>query len=218
MIIKYKDKIKLEERTSIQKAASEVLESVISKSKADFISLNEIKTALHERGFGLLMIIFALIMICMPPGLTMAPAIPIIFFSLQMIIGKSSPWIPKWLGKKKIKRSTLAKLIVKTSPHLKKVEKLLRPRLSFAASATGEKVIGIFSLLFAISIAIPLPLTNFLPAIAIILMSLGMMSKDGVPIIIGILTGVVGTIVTIIVLLFGKQALIATIDFIKNLF
>lgn len=199
-------------------AASEVLERVISNTKGDYISLSELKMALHERGFGILMIIFALIMIFMPPGLTAIPAIPIIFFSTQMIAGQNSPWIPKWLGAKKIKRSTLAKLIVKTSPILKKIEKLLRQRLSFAASATGEKIIGIFSLFFSISIIIPLPLTNFLPAIAIILMSLGMMSKDGIPIIIGILTGIVGSTVTMIVLFFGKQAIISILSFIKDIF
>ena len=191
-----------------EKAASEVLEGVVGGSHADQISLFEINTALHERGFGLLMIIFALVIICLPPGLTAIPAFPIVFFSIQMIMGKDSPWLPKWLGNKTIKRSSLAALIVKASPKIRRVEKLLRPRLSFAASPTGERVIGVFSLVFALSIIVPLPLTNFLPGVGIILMSLGMLSKDGIPIVFGMLTGTVGLTVTTMVLVLGKKAVV----------
>lgn len=191
-----------------EKLASEVLEGVVKNGHADYLSLGEISRALHERGFGLLMIIFALVLIFLPPGLTAIPAFPIIFFAIQMIAGKSSPWLPKWLATKTIKRSSLASLVVKAAPKLSKVEKLLKPRLSFAASRTGERVIGVFAFIFALSIVVPLPLTNFLPAIGIILMSLGMLSKDGVPVILGMLVGTFGVIVTTTVLLIGKKAVI----------
>lgn len=191
-----------------ERAASEVLEGVVGGSHADQISLFEINTALHERGFGLLMVIFALVIIFLPPGITAIPALPIVFFSVQMIMGRDAPWLPKWLGNKTIKRSSLAALIVKTSPKLRKVEKLLRPRLSFAASPTGERVIGMFALTFALSIVVPLPFTNFLPSMGIILMSLGMLSKDGIPIVLGMLVGTTGITVTTMVLILGKKAVV----------
>src|SRR5690606_30111620 len=125
----------------------------------------------QERGFGLLMVIFSLplsIPLPVPPGFTMLPSIPLIIFSLQMLMGMRSPWLPKWLGEKKMKRTTLAYMIEKASPHLKKVEKLLRPRIFFASSPLGEKIVGLFALVFSISIMIPIPLTSFIPAIGIL--------------------------------------------------
>lgn len=191
------------------RSASDVLEGVVKDNDADYISFQEIKMALHERGFGLLMLFFALplsIPLPVPPGLTAIPALPLILFSIQMLRGMDSPWLPKWVGNKKIKRETLALIVEKTAPHLKKAEKLLRPRFSFASSEAGEKIVGFFALLFSLSILIPLPLTNFIPAIGILLMSLGLLSKDGIPIAIGIIVGSMGIALTTLIIIMGKHA------------
>lgn len=189
--------------------ASDVLEGVVSNGNGDLISFQEIKLALHERGFGILLIMFALplsIPLPVPPGLTAIPGIPLLFFSVQLLFGRDVPWLPKWIEKKTIKRSTLAFMIEKASPYLRKVERLLRPRIFFAGSTTGEKIVGFFCFMFSISILIPLPLTNFIPAIGIVLMALGLMSCDGVPIILGMIIGSIGITITTLVIFFGKKA------------
>lgn len=190
-----------------RRTPSEVLEQVVGNSTSDRISIYEIKIALHERGFGLLMIIFAAIMIVMPPGLTIVPGLPISFFAIQMMLGKTAPWLPTWLEKKTISRKILTLMIKKGNPYLKKVEKVLRPRISFASSPLGERIVGLFAFVFSISIAIPLPLTNFLPAIGVILMSMGILGKDGVLILIGMLVGTVGVSFTAAIVLFGEAIL-----------
>lgn len=188
-------------------AASEVLSGVVRNNHADSISLYEIKTALHERGFGLLMLAIALplsIPVPVPPGMTALPALPLLLFSIQMIMGMDSPWLPKWLGEKRVKRQTLAHVIEKGAPFLQKIERFLQPRFSFASSAKGEKIVGIFCMVFSISIAIPLPLTNFIPALGIVFLSLGLLSKDGIAIVLGMIIGSSGLLVTTTVILFGR--------------
>lgn len=192
------------------RTASQTLEDVIGSSNKDTISFGEIKKGLHERGFGLLMILFALIMVVLPPGLTAIPAIPIFVFAVQMVMAADSPWLPKWLSKKKIQRKKLSVMVEKSSPYLKKIEKFLKPRLTFASSRIGERIVGLFAMIFSISILIPLPLTNFIPAIGVILMSLGLISKDGVLVIIGMIAGSIGVSFTLSILFFGKK-------FISNL-
>ena len=81
----------------------------------------------------------------------------------------------------------------------------MRPRLYFASSKKGEQVIGVFALIFSISIAVPLPLTNFIPAIAISIMALGLLSRDGLIIIMGMIIGIIGCSVTFTVLFFGQK-------------
>ncbi|MGB1540405.1 MAG: exopolysaccharide biosynthesis protein, partial [Rickettsiales bacterium] len=138
-------------------------------------------------------------------GVSTIFSIPLVFLSIQMLIGRESPWLPKWLRRKTIKRVTLASMISKLSPKLKYVEKLLRPRLSFASSTAGERIVGLFWLLFAVSIAVPLPMTNFVPGIGILIMSLGLLSKDGFTIIVGIIIGMLGVAFTTAVLLLGTK-------------
>lgn len=191
------------------KSASDVLEDVVNKNKGDYISLFEIKSALHERGFGIIMLIFALPLsmpLPLPPGFTAIPGTPLFLFSIQMMLGMDSPWLPKWVGNKTIKRSTLAFLIEKAAPYLRKAEKLLHPRFFFVSSTFGEKIAGFFCVLFSISILIPLPLTNMIPAIGITMMSLGLISKDGIVIILGIIVGNIGLMITTLVLFLGQKA------------
>ncbi len=196
--------------------ASEALHGVVRNNSADYISLFEVKQALHERGFGLIMLIFSLplcLPIPLPPGATALPSIPLLLFSLQMVMGMDSPWIPKWLGNKRIKRKTLAQIIEKGAPYLQKVERFLRPRFSFTSSLGGEKLVGIFCLLFSASIAVPLPLTNFIPATGIAIMSLGLLSKDGITIIFGMAVGSAGVTLTTLIIIFGKKAIEGAFSF-----
>jgi len=195
-----------------KQTASDVLEGVVQNTIADTISFQEITAALHERGFGLLMMVFAIpvsLPLPVPPGLTTLPAIPLLFFSVQMIMERDAPWLPAWIGRKQIKRSTLAVMVEKSSPYLRRVERLLRPRLTFFTSPMGERIVGVFSLIFAICVANPVPLTHLIPAIGILLMSLGLISKDGVPVIIGMLVGSLGVIISVIATVLGEKALIA---------
>ena len=196
------------------KTATDVLQEVVESNNADSLSVDEIKASLHQRGFGIIMMFFALPLCvpALPPGVTALPAIPLIMFSLQMIWGRGTPWIPKKIGNKKIKRKTLAFIVEKSSPALKKIEKLLRARFSFASSRNGEKIIGVFSLIFALSILIPLPFTNLVPALGILLMSLGLLSKDGIMIIFGIIVGSIGLTMTMVVMIYGGKAIEAIID------
>tara|TARA_B100001123_G_scaffold354363_1_gene406801 strand:- start:746 stop:1393 length:648 start_codon:yes stop_codon:yes gene_type:complete len=193
------------------RTASEVLEEAArtyqSKEKDDTVTIDELMHVMHERGFGLLLIIFVLPN-CIPipaPGLVSLTAFPLYFIAWQLFIGQEYPWLPKFIGRRKIRRTLLADIVARATPVMRKVEKLMRPRLSFAASDTGERIIGACCLLFTTCIAIPLPWTNFIPGWGIMIMSLGLLSRDGVMILLGLLTGFVGTILTGIVVLFGSH-------------
>ncbi len=187
-----------------ERPTSELLETVVVVFRGDTIAIGEIKNSLHERGFGILLAIASLplcLPIPVPPGYTTFFSIPLFIFSLQMIIGMQSPWLPQWIAKKKIKRANLEKLITKANPWLKKIEKRLQPRLTYISVHTWERIIGIFSFVFALSISLPIPLTNFPPGWGILIMSLGLLSKDGITILIGMIVGTIGIGITMIVLI-----------------
>ncbi len=117
-----------------------------------------------------------------------------------MIVGMKAPWLPLWIEEKKVKRASLEKIVNKANPWLRKIENLMQPRLTYISVHMWERIIGIFSFVFAVSIAIPLPLTNFPPSWGILIMSLGLLSKDGLTILIGMIVGTVGVGITMIIL------------------
>ncbi len=188
------------------RATSDVLQDITNHSSNDTMTLFEIKVALHERGFAFLMLLFALplsIPIPVPPGYTTVLSIPLIIFSIQLILGMDSPWLPNWVGKRSIKRKTLAMVIEKTAPILRKIEKLTRRRFPIFNNMIGEKIFSIISFICAISIAIPLPLTNFIPAQGIALMSFSILNQDGIVGFLGILFSITGLLITTLVLVAG---------------
>lgn len=97
---------------------SDVLEGVVKNNRNDTISLSEINASLHERGFAILMVFFSLPVFI--PVVAAITVIPLLFFSIQMLRGMDSPWLPDWIGKKTIARQTLALIVEKSSPYLKK--------------------------------------------------------------------------------------------------
>jgi hypothetical protein len=186
-----------------ERNTSELLQLIVIQNTNEMISVNEIKNSFHERGFAVLLAIAALpicLPIPVPPGYTTVFSIPLFIFSVQMICGMKAPWIPKWLAKKTIKRETLDKLIDKVTPWLRKIESYMHPRLTYISGHAWERIIGIFSFIFSLSIALPIPLTNFPPGWGILIMSLGLLSKDGLTIIIGMIVGTVGVGITLVVL------------------
>ena len=182
---------------------SDFLAVVVVENKKELMTVGEIKTALHKRGFGILMTIAA-IPICLPvpvpPGYTTLFSIPLFILSIQMVFGLHSPWLPSWIEKRYIKRSILEKIITKADPWLKRIEIRMQPRMTYISIYTWERIIGIFSFVFALAIALPLPLTNFLPGCGILIMSLALLNRDGITILIGMIIGTIGIGFTMIVL------------------
>ena len=203
-----------------RKTASEILEDAVHNQKADQVSLGELMHTLHERGFGLLMMVLVLpncVPVPIPPGMSTVFSVPLLFLAVQMLWGMDSPWLPQFIRRRTIRREMLAKIVSAASPKLKKIEKLLHPRLSFTSTHTGERIIGVFWLIFALSIAVPLPMTNFIPGIGILVMSLGLLSRDGIAILIGIVIGLGGVAFTTLLLWLGKEAVVSLFPFLTSI-
>ena len=178
-----------------ERPTSDFLAIIVVENQNTAMTIGEIKNALHERGFGILMAIAA-IPICLPvpvpPGYTTVFSIPLFIFSTQMVLGMRAPWLPAWIEKKSIPHAALEKIVVTITPWLKKLENRMHPRMTYITVHTWERIIGIFSFVFALSISLPLPLTNFPPGCGILIMSLGLLNRGGFMILIGVLIGAGG--------------------------
>lgn len=186
---------------------TQVIEDVVNKSSADRIPVRDLVEAMDAIGFGLVMMIFAFgIVIPLPPPFPSIISIPLAIFSLQMALGFSAPKLPKRFSDLSVKRSVLAMLVQKSSPYIRRVERILRPRLSFMTHGIMERVIGVFTLIFSISIFLPIPLSNFIPGLGILIISFGLLGKDGLIVIIGLVVGSIGIAITTASVFLGVEA------------
>ncbi len=188
--------------------ATQLIEDVVNKSSSDRVMIKDLVDAMDSVGFGLAIMIFAFgIIIPLPPPFPSVISVPLLIFSAQMIIGYESPKLPKRFSNLSVKRSVLAMLTRKSAPYINKVERILKPRLSFMVTRDMERVIGFFILLFASFILLPIPLSNFIPGLGILIISFGLLGKDGLAVLLGIIIGLSGLVISITAVFLGVEAL-----------
>jgi len=67
-------------------------------------------------------------------------------------------------------------------------------------------VIGMFILVFSGFVLIPVPFSNFVPGLGIIIISFGLLGKDGLILTLGICIGITGMVISVIAMLLGVEA------------
>jgi hypothetical protein len=178
---------------------SDILATLITAADGEGdISLQEVLKMLGARAFGLAILIFSLpnsLPIPSPPGFSAVTGFPIVIFGFQMLLGRKSLWLPARIRRYRFSRAKLTSFLTKALPYIRKVERLLHPRLTFMGSKGAEHVLGLVILLLSVLLAMPIPLGNFLPGLAISVIALGMLERDGLVMIAGAIGGMVGMVV-----------------------
>lgn len=192
---------------STAKRTSEVLQAIIRNGSTEEITLGRFTRMLGDRAFGLAILLFSLpnsLPVPGIPGFSTVTGLPIVFFAVQMIIGRSSIWLPESFARKNFSHDGLCKVLSKCLPAVIWLERFLSPRLLWASSPLAERFLGVFMAVLALIIALPIPLGNFLPGVAMTLLALGLLEKDGLLILGGALfaTGTVIFMYAVIVVFF----------------
>lgn len=161
---------------------------------------------LGDRAFGLLMLVFALpnLVPLGVPGVSAILGLPLVFLSAQFAFGRPVPWFPSWLASRTFSRHDFKRVVNWSVPYLERLERLLRPRLNGLFSVRGERRLGWFSLVLSILIVLPIPLGNWLPALAVAIIGLAIIERDGWAAIAGIVVGclsflVVATVIATVI-------------------
>lgn len=164
---------------------SDVLARIANDPKRDRIAVGDFLRAMQERAFGPLMLIFALPNVLpTPPGTSSVLGAPLVFLAAQLALGRS-PWLPPIIARRSIARKDFAAFVGKATPWLAKAERLLQPRLGALAHPPAEYIVGLVCFVLSVVLVLPIPLGNMLPALAICIMALGILERDGIWILVG---------------------------------
>ena len=167
-------------------AISDRLAQLASDAGDTTVTLDWILAQLHERAFGLFLLILAL-PCCIPLlyGIPQVVALPLSFVSAQILMGRRVPWLPGKLGARTISAQALTNLSRRAGPWLKRIEAFSRPRLARLTYAPADRIVGLALVLFSASILVPLPGTNTVPGLAVVIVAMGLLQRDGVLVLIG---------------------------------
>lgn len=148
------------------------------------LTLHEIRDRLDERAYGLLILLLSIP--CLVPGLYGVPQVVglmVILLAGQMLVGREEPWLPRWFLNLRCKGSWLKAMADFAETKLGWIDRLSRPRLRRFADGPGEKLAAVFMILATVTIV--MPLTNTIPSIALALLSVGLIQRDGLFVLAG---------------------------------
>ncbi|PTM52350.1 exopolysaccharide biosynthesis protein [Phreatobacter oligotrophus] len=178
---------------------SEVFRGLKTIGSGERISLGELTTSLGDRGFGLLVLIFALPnIIPMIPGVSTVSGVVIALVGLQMMIGRHAPWMPGFVAEKTMPREQLAAMVDRTVSWVERLERVAQPRWTGMTRGPMHVVLGAMFVLLGAILALPLSwIGNFPPGVALVVLSIGMLEEDGLLVALGHAIGIVATLLVL---------------------
>ncbi len=170
------------------------------------LTIGRLVDALAGRGFGILLVLISLPSALPIPavGYSIPFGLVIALLGLQLLWGRIFPWLPKKLGEREVPHLIVELLAGRGIRLLRKIERLLRPRIKPLSSAPlSRRLIGLIVLLMGGLMMIPIPGTNTIPGLSVFLVGLGLAGNDGLFVLGGLLLGVAITLIYLAALIIG---------------
>jgi hypothetical protein len=188
---------------------SELFKTVLGRYSGQNVPIGTLAAALHERGFGVLLILFSLplcIPVPKPPPIDTILGIPLFYLALQMIMGRDTPTLPQRILNKTLPVDLLIKAFDKGQRYLEWFEKLFRPRLTRTISDHNlSRICGVLAIGLTCSVLVPFPMSNTVPSICMVIMAMGIMARDGLAAIIAGIAGITWVAMLIALVAFGAE-------------
>jgi hypothetical protein len=193
-----------------QKGLSATLREVAENLPAEKVTIRELLSHIGEQGM-----LFFCIILTIPfltpiplPGVSTVFGFLIMLISIGVILNRI-PWLPGFLMKREMNTAQLSGVLQSGANMVAKVERFIFPRMSFMTKDSGlNRLNGIVLFLAGFLLILPLPvipLSNTIPGWAVLLLALGMLSRDGFIVLAGWL------LVVITFIYFGAIAVAAVI-------
>lgn len=158
--------------------------------QGDHVTVGTIIHALHDRSFGVIIVLFALPNAVIPISWILGA--PILLLAVQMAWGRQEPWLPGFMIRAKMNRETFLKVIDFAERYLSKIEGFLKPRWNWLTTDAVERLIGLYLVVLSLVLMAPIPFGNALPAFGIAIIAAGLLEKDGLAIVVGSVIGALG--------------------------
>ncbi|MCX6955231.1 MAG: exopolysaccharide biosynthesis protein [Verrucomicrobia bacterium] len=164
---------------------SEELHALAEEFRERKVTLREVMSTLGGRASGLVIVILAL-PFCSPisiPGLSVPFGAVILVLGLCYVAGRP-PWLPRRLLAVELPPRFFRAVLEGASKFIGWIERRLHPRWAWVTGSTAiMRAHGLLVCAGAFLLLLPLggiPFTNTLPALVVVIGTLGMMERDGV--------------------------------------
>lgn len=150
------------------------------------LAVGEIVDKAQEAGFGFLLCVLALIAIPFF-GLSTPFGLAITLCGLQMLIGRTRPWLPERARRRALKMTMLDRVVRMLTKRTAWLGRVTRRRWEVLLRGPMRNLAGLSIVLLGLGLALPLPIpgSNLIFLVPIFVFGIGLLERDGVLIAIG---------------------------------
>ena len=160
----------------MREPTSVILERLARDAPPEGVTLEWIVTRLRERSFGIVMLLIGLVGLL--PGISPIVGILLAIPAVQMILGRSEPVLPRRLAERRLSSARLERLLGRVVPIMKRLERVVRPRWN-RAFGLAKRIVGGVILLLGATLLTPLPFSQVIPSLVIVLLAFAVLEEDG---------------------------------------
>lgn len=174
-----------------------ILDALLDGDPAQSLDFDHLLDGLGRRSFGMLLFVAALpAFIPIPVGGALSGPL-IMLVAAQLLIGMAHPWLPGFIARRGPKRQALARFERIVDPWLRRLEHIVKPRLTGVLDhPLASAFTGLLLLLLGLLLALPIPLTNYLLGGLILLYAFALLERDGALMLVAWGLGIVALVTT----------------------
>lgn len=173
--------------------ASTALRRVAERINAgEATTIGMLLDGLGPAGMPLAVVLLALPSVLPIPLLPTGPVMGtlVMLIGVEFALGARRLRLPGVLLRIGLPRGALAAVLRRAIPQVERVERWLRPgRLRWLVGAAARPLLGLNMVLLGFALILPAPLGNPPPGIALILLGLGLLARDGLAVLVGLCVG-----------------------------
>jgi hypothetical protein len=162
------------------------------------ISFSDILAILSDRSFAILVVLLGLPnCLPMPPPIPTISALLLIMIAVQIAMQRPEPWFPGAILRGSVARSDVLRAVTRALPVVSVLERWSRPRLGLFGQRTGAMLSAMLLTTMALGMLMAAPLIGQVPyGLAVCLIGLGQIERDGVLVLSGVVAGAVGVVLS----------------------
>ncbi|MBF9194815.1 exopolysaccharide biosynthesis protein [Microvirga terrestris] len=166
----------------------------LASQPGERLTVREIMAVLQDRAFALLVVLLGL-----PNCLPMPPPIPLVcglllaLVAVQIVFGREAPWLPRQLLNRSMARTDVERAVGRAVPVFRRLERISRPRMTFLDTPLAMRLMGAVILILSVGLLFAPPFVGQIPlGLAVCLVGLGLVERDGFVVVGGLLIGTIG--------------------------
>ncbi|WP_225590809.1 exopolysaccharide biosynthesis protein [Pseudoxanthomonas sp. PXM03] len=163
----------------------------------DVLRLGDLLKDFGPAAFGMLLFLGVLPAFIPVPGVGGAIGGPmVILVGAQLLLGMRKLWLPQFLARRGPHRSAMMRFRQRMAPWLRRLEKLVRPRMAaFLDNRIALSFTGLLLILLGLLLALPIPFTNYVFGILLLLFALALLERDGALLLVAWVAGGIAIVV-----------------------